>query len=96
MDECTFKALGASLAGTNEWVSSGVLVQVHESIDPSSEAIEVDIASTLGLRVEMGKGKAVNLSSEVHLTPSHFQEIIIAHNKHPGTLYFQQKHEFKR
>jgi hypothetical protein len=48
MEESTLQALGKSLAGNNEWVSSGIMVQVHESIDPSSEATEVDIASTIG------------------------------------------------
>jgi hypothetical protein len=60
MDVSTFDALGASLAGTTEWVSSGILVQVHESIDPSSEAIEVDIASTLGLHFPRGKRPSLN------------------------------------
>jgi hypothetical protein len=45
MEESTLDALGASLAGNNEWVSNaGILVQVHELIDPT----EVDIASTIG------------------------------------------------
>jgi hypothetical protein len=50
MEESTIMgALGASLAGNKEWVSNGILVQVHELIDPCSEATEVDIASTIGL-----------------------------------------------
>jgi hypothetical protein len=49
MDESTLEALGESLAGNNEWVSTGILVQVHEFIDPCSEATEIDIASTMGL-----------------------------------------------
>jgi hypothetical protein len=48
MEESTLDALGASLAGNNEGVSNGILVQVHELIDPCSEATEVDIASTIG------------------------------------------------
>jgi hypothetical protein len=48
MEESTLDALGASLAGNNECVSNGILVQVHELIDPCSEATEVDIASTIG------------------------------------------------
>jgi hypothetical protein len=48
MEESTLEALGKSLAGTNEWVSTGILVEVHDSIDSSSEATEVDIASTMG------------------------------------------------
>jgi hypothetical protein len=48
MDESTLESLGESLAGNNEWVSSGILVQVHESIDPISQATQVDLASTLG------------------------------------------------
>jgi hypothetical protein len=48
MEESTLDALGASLADNNEWVSNGILVQVHELIDPCSEATEVDIASTIG------------------------------------------------
>jgi len=48
MEKSTLEALGESLASYNEWVSSGILLQVHESIDPISEAIEVDLASTLG------------------------------------------------
>jgi hypothetical protein len=48
MEESTLEALGESVTGNNEWVSTGILVQVHESIDTSSEATEVDIASTIG------------------------------------------------
>ena len=48
MEESTLEALGESLASNNEWISSGIMVQAHESIDPSSVATEVDIASTIG------------------------------------------------
>lgn len=48
MDESALEALGKSPAGNNEWVSSGVMVQAHESIDNRSEATEIDIASTIG------------------------------------------------
>jgi hypothetical protein len=54
MEESILEALGESLASYNEWVSSGILVQVHESIDPISEAIEVDLASTLGFSIAGG------------------------------------------
>jgi hypothetical protein len=49
MEESTLEALGESLAGNNEWVFNGILVQVRELIDPCSEDTEVDIASTIGL-----------------------------------------------
>jgi hypothetical protein len=64
MEESTIKALGESLAANNEWVSSGILVLVHESIDPSSEATEVYIASTIGLP-RLNNGLAFDISSEV-------------------------------
>jgi hypothetical protein len=60
MDESTLEALGQSLAGDNEWVSSGILVQAHESIDPGSEAIEVDIASTLGFAQAQNRSSVSN------------------------------------
>jgi hypothetical protein len=63
MDESTFEALGESIASKNEWVSSGAMVHVHESIDPSSEVTEVDIAGTLGSSVT--NGRALDLSYEV-------------------------------
>ena len=48
MEDSTLEALGKSLASNNEWVSSGtILVQVHETIDPISEATEVDLASKI-------------------------------------------------
>ena len=48
MEDSTLEALGESLASNNEWVSSGtILVQVHETIDPISEATEVDLASKI-------------------------------------------------
>ena len=56
MEESTFEALGESLAGKNEWVSSGILVQVHESLDVISEATEVDLASTIGFDQVGGRG----------------------------------------
>ena len=56
MEASTLEALGESLASYNEWVASGILVQVHESIDPISEAIEVDLASTLGFPIQGGYG----------------------------------------
>jgi CHASE3 domain sensor protein len=49
MEESIFEALAQSLAAKNKWVATDIMVQVHESIDPGSEAIEVDIASTIGL-----------------------------------------------
>ena len=49
MEDSTLEALGKSLASNNEWVSSGtILVQVHETIDPISEATaEVDLANKI-------------------------------------------------
>ena len=52
----TLEALGESLASNNEWVSSGIQVQVHESIDSISQATtEVDVASTLGFSIAGGQ-----------------------------------------
>ena len=55
MEESALEALGKSLAGNNEWVSTGILVEVHDSIDSSSEATEVDIASTMGFAQAGGR-----------------------------------------
>jgi hypothetical protein len=63
MEESAFEALGTSLAAQNEWISSGILVQAHESIDPSSEASEVDIASTMGFP-QVKRGTLFDLSNE--------------------------------
>ena len=62
MEESTFEALGESLAGNDEWTSTGMLVQVHELIDPCSEAAELDVASILG---DQAHHSALDLSSEV-------------------------------
>ena len=50
-------------AGNNEWVSNGILVEVHELIDPCSEAIEVDMASTIGF-AQVGSRISFNKTGE--------------------------------
>jgi hypothetical protein len=60
MEESTLDALGESLAGNNEWISRGIQVQAHESIDPNSEATEVDLASTIGFPRERSSSATTN------------------------------------
>jgi hypothetical protein len=64
MEESIFESLGQSLAGKNEWVSTGILVLAHESLHSSPEASEVDLASTLGFP-PTGKPISYDISSEV-------------------------------
>jgi hypothetical protein len=63
MEESAFEALGTSLASQNEWISGGILVQAHESIDRGSEASEVNIVRTMGFP-QARRGTAFDLSNE--------------------------------
>jgi hypothetical protein len=71
-ESITLDALGESLAGNNEWISRGIQVQAHESIDPNSEATEVDLASTIGFPRERS-GSATTTTTGVIVGVSIFR-----------------------
>jgi hypothetical protein len=77
MEESTLDALGESLAGNNEWISRGIQVQAHESIDPNSEATEVDLASTIGFPRERS-GSTTTTTTGVIVGVSIFRIILFS------------------
>jgi hypothetical protein len=82
MEESAFEALGTSLASQNEWISSGILVQAHESIDPGSEASGVDVVSTMGFP-QVRRGMAFDLS-DLSKEASDFSNLVFASDSNFG------------